>query len=460
MGSRLPLYHRALQTLLTVLLPMLVVTASLRAADVPRLLVLQTGRVIEGQLVAHPLGYMVSQPGSPAAQVLVTTDQIRCAATDRTDAYRQQRDALRDPSASDLVALAEWCLAQRLYEPAIAELRRALAQSPDFLPARRLLKRVEDQRDHAMLAHAPQSAGTVIPPSSALPPKETLGGLKADTAERFVRQIQPLVLNRCGGSGCHGPQSQQQFRLTAMRGGHASHRRNSEKNLDQILQYIDVERPLRSPLLRGTEGQHGGQRSSPFVGAAGREQIASLREWVQHVAAEQRQEELEASELLALPRATSSPVAIAADATDSAVEARTDTDLGAAVPLSLTAAEVSAAVHSELGEPAATNHPAPSVAATGAGGTGTGTGMSRPLGKSPEPLVGNPTAIPLSHQSSATAQGRPIRDSNVVPASASVQPVSAPKSPINSAPRPRDRAKPGHEDPFSPARFETLFPPR
>jgi hypothetical protein len=283
---------------------------SLRAAEPPRsadqrLVVMTDGRILEGSVVRQASGYHVEKPGG---RILVPFEQVRCIAKDLVDAYRQQREAMLEPTAADLIRLADWCLTYRLYDEARDELKRALRRDPENDTARRMLSRLEET-----LASKPPVVKPPLLVSDGLvvPEVEALGGLSRPLAARFTERVQPLLMNKCGGATCHGSASQNEFRLTAVRLETRNHRRVSEQNLAQVLKFIDVAKPYQSPLLEMTRGAHGGAPLAIFAGPQAAEQQKLLRGWVEAVAQQRRTED---ERLARQPRLSKQPAVVTASA--------------------------------------------------------------------------------------------------------------------------------------------------
>jgi hypothetical protein len=242
------------------------------------------GRVLTGLVTRQAGGYLVERDNG---RIAVSAEQVRCVAPTLVEAYRLQREALVDPSAADLVKLAEWCMAYRLHDEARDELQRALRRDPHNETVRRMLSRVEE----FLLTPTPP---TVPPPNAdgaIVPDVESLGGLSRPVAALYTARIQPLLINSCGKANCHGAATRSEFRLVPVRHDSRNHRKATEQNLAQVLSWIDVAEPQRSPLLNALEGPHGGASSPVFSGSAALAQQRLLRTWVQDVVRERRAEE-------------------------------------------------------------------------------------------------------------------------------------------------------------------------
>jgi hypothetical protein len=295
----------------TALVTALMVVATRLTADEPprpadrRLVVMNDGRILEGVVTRQAAGYYVERSNG---RILAPFDDVRCVARNLTDAYRQQREAMLDPTAADLVKLADWCITYRLYEEARDELRRALRRDPEHEIARRMLTRMDE-----MLFTRPPPLETplIVAHGLVVPQVEALGGFSRPTAARFTERIQPLLMNKCGGASCHGNAAQNEFRLTPVRLETRNHRRASEQNLAQVLKFVDIAQPQHSPLLEKPRGAHGGSAFALFSGTAGAEQQKLLRNWVETVAQERRAED---EKLAQIPKLGKKPPVVTASA--------------------------------------------------------------------------------------------------------------------------------------------------
>lgn len=245
-----------------------------------QLLVTTSGRAIEGDVVPSGDGVMLYRSGGG---VFLHKNQIRCIASDFKDAYFKQRDSMRLPSADDHCDLAKWCITYHQYNFAREELRRALKKAPGHAGARQMLLQIEEVLDRPKETPAATYAARQDKTSVDA---ESLGGLSRETAAVFTTKIQPLLKHKCGNASCHGPNTDQQFRLQAPGPVNQGHRVFSERNLSAILKEIDLLDPEQSRLLVKGRQAHGGTNGSPFSGPGGQGQWERLVAWVGMVAAE------------------------------------------------------------------------------------------------------------------------------------------------------------------------------
>ncbi len=211
-------------------------------------------------------------------------EQVRLEAEDVEDAYRQQRNALPDHSANAHTELARWCLTNGLKDQAVKELREAVRREPGSLTAKNMLQRVNDQllATNALPTVTPKKNGqySLLGDAKPLATVEALGGLSRESASDFVSKVQPLLVNRCATAGCHGPGSGNGFELQRVRLGKGSPKAASERNLAAVLEQIDRDRLMGSPLLTKLRGESKADGLKQSHGGLSREQMQVLRNWI------------------------------------------------------------------------------------------------------------------------------------------------------------------------------------
>jgi hypothetical protein len=256
-----------------------------------RILVLKNGGVARGRIRIVSTGYVVA---SNNGYVVIPFEQVEFDSDNVEEAWFTMRLRVETPTVASHLRIARWCLSQKLPKGAIRELREALDLDPSNETVRLMLRRVDDEmrrQANAALQESDRprafvSVETVRQPDEA----RSLAGLSPVTAQRFVSQIQPLLLNRCGNARCHGSISKKrEFRLEHIRGA-GSHRRRIERNLGSVLKRLDLGNPKNSELLQAGLGVHGGQ--TVFNGRAGKKQFELISEWATRAATELRPADL------------------------------------------------------------------------------------------------------------------------------------------------------------------------
>lgn len=258
-----------------------------------RVILMNSGRILTGFATRNAGGWLVEQSNG---RVQVPGEQVKIVADSLVDAYRKQRDSVVEPTPATHVALAQWCISYRLHGEARDELRKCLKLDPDDSSARKLLRRLDDMLDPAIDKRSGPAEQSPLrsPEGFLVPDAESLGGLSTDAALSFTQRVQPLLVNKCGNASCHGTTSHTEkssgFHLMPVRSGSNSHRLYTERNLAEVMRYVDVQEPSLSPLVAIPQGAHGGT-AGVFHGTNGNAQIKMLRAWIKTVAAEKRAEE-------------------------------------------------------------------------------------------------------------------------------------------------------------------------
>jgi hypothetical protein len=242
------------------------------------LLVLVDGKVLNGEFTPRPDGYDVRVA---AGRMFIGSERVRFFAADLPDAYQRMRLSQAELTPDVHVALARWCLANKLPEQAHREVLDALHLDPNRTDAKRILAALVG--NSGATGRTGSGSGLTEYPSigrSAGMPIETrsLGGLSSSVAQGFTRRVQPLLMNKCASAGCHGGGTGSSFQLAS------AHRGSSpiiaERNLAAVLKQIDLTDPAGSALVVEVEGTHGHLNAPLFRGRLGAQQLDVLRNWV------------------------------------------------------------------------------------------------------------------------------------------------------------------------------------
>lgn len=251
----------------------------------PKVIVLRNGDVFEGAIRFTQNGYEIDRGGG---RVFLADSYVWIKAQSRRDAYEQMHERLPYGTASEHVALARWCLTNRLYSCAQDELKVALTLEPDHADARSTLKTLDEvlRTGESSGGKRKETAKAATPLAPRLDDSaKPADGVAADVRQEFVAKIQPLLVNCCGNAACHGTASQGSFRLQNVKLGHGAFRQFTEANLQAVLGQIDAAAPPDSPLLvQPRQPGHGSVRRPIFDGAAGEAQWKTFAKWVTRAA--------------------------------------------------------------------------------------------------------------------------------------------------------------------------------
>lgn len=95
---------------------------------------------------------------------------------------------------------------------------------------------------------------------------------------QFSERVQPILLNRCSQSGCHGMNATNQLKLLSPVG--SAYARVSEQNCRSALAFLDVDESQLSVLVRKALTAHGTQKA-PGVTAQELKLVEQLQMWAQ-----------------------------------------------------------------------------------------------------------------------------------------------------------------------------------
>ena len=110
---------------------------------------------------------------------------------------------------------------------------------------------------------ADASDNTIVGPSNE-DLDRMIRGLPHGAIETFTQSVQPVLMNHCATSGCHGPQSETALRLFRTSGNKTANRRITQRNLYSVLQFVDMDKPQASRLLIAPTEPHGTARYAIF----------------------------------------------------------------------------------------------------------------------------------------------------------------------------------------------------
>lgn len=240
-------------------------------------LILRNGQAVAGRLTRAGDHYFVALP---EGEIRLRADDVEMACRDLDEAYRRKRAVLAVGDAYRHLELANWCLRHHLLGPAAAELADALRAEPNHplipLLQRRLQLALQPEQDDAVV-ESHQSPG---------PSREELDALvrrlPSGTVESFTADVQPLLMNNCTASGCHGPNSEHELRLLRVARSRPGGRRATQQNLHAVLQWIDRDAPEQSKLLSVPIEPHGGM-DRPVFTQRDLGQLQQLAEWAERL---------------------------------------------------------------------------------------------------------------------------------------------------------------------------------
>ncbi|MFM8571533.1 MAG: hypothetical protein ACKOAU_08045 [Pirellula sp.] len=249
---------------------------------------LQHGSVIRG--FVKPQADSITVIMDKGKQVTLSKKQVLFIGSTIESLYKYQTRAIRKWGTGEHWHLAQWCIQNGMLDQAIEhyqELEKQAADNPKF-------KQLDLQLKQALMADEEvrrrmEEQGIELPNSPAqknqLDPRTEIGGVlqasanvtkvtsDAETAvpihtvpgylrRSFQTEITPIVVSRCGQSGCHGMLTKNSFQVFQPVGEQAAS--INERNLLNTLRFVDADRPEESLLLHYAARPHGAQRNASF----------------------------------------------------------------------------------------------------------------------------------------------------------------------------------------------------
>jgi hypothetical protein len=262
---------------------------------------LQHGNVLHGFVKPHADRVTITL--DKGNEVTVPNRQVLTIGKSMESLYTFQVRAIRKWGTGEHWHLAHWCIQNGLLDQAIEhyiELEKSAADSAKF-------KQLDLQLRQALLADAKvqkalQEQGIPNPVAPASYEEETSAAANAPAAadgssaskpiarivpgylrRGFQTEVMPIVVSRCGQSGCHGMLSKSDFQIFQPVGEQAAS--ISQRNLDALMAFVDHDDPEQTSLIQYAIRPHGSQRN-PSLQASREEDrvlIDKISKWLRAV---------------------------------------------------------------------------------------------------------------------------------------------------------------------------------
>lgn len=243
------------------------------------LLVLRNGEVLNGLITQEGDRYVVML--GRGGELSVPKDRVELRCNSLEEAYQRKRTAQPGSRIDGHLALADWCLRQSLTAHAADELLAAIALNADHPQIAVLERRMQAAvtQPAAPVVLAPKRTAAL----SMTEMEKTVRALPAGVVEDFTVAIQPLLLNRCAASTCHGSGSTTAMQLFRPSLGKTVPQRFTQRNLVAVLQQVNRTESAASLLLQKPAAAHGGMTSAVFSDRE-KSQYELLAKWVHDAA--------------------------------------------------------------------------------------------------------------------------------------------------------------------------------
>ncbi len=231
-----------------------------KTAPPPDLLVLRGGEVIGGRVAREGDSYRVTLSDG---ELRIHSRDVEVVCHTIDEAYTVKRSRLALGRADDHLDLADWCLRQKLPGNAAKEIAAAMALDPKNARADFLDRRL--QQFLATPVTPPTEKNTADVHRVTNEDLDRLvRGLPGNSVENFTSSIQPLLMNSCATSGCHGPGSKSSYVIIRIPNDRTGNRRLTQRNLQSTVQNLDYQNPQQSKLLVAASRPHGTAASAIF----------------------------------------------------------------------------------------------------------------------------------------------------------------------------------------------------
>jgi hypothetical protein len=213
----------------------------------PGFLVLRNGEVLHGDVAKLGDRYLVVLGDGAELRIPVRDVEMHCR--DLDEAYLRKRSVIPPRDIDGRLRLTAWCLRNSLFAQAADELLAVASRDPGnpHLPI------LERRLANAVREPSPRLAAPVERPQhvSLDELERTTRKVPDGALEAFSARIQPLLMNRCAASCCHGGRSDAEMQFSRSASGKALTRRFTHQNLYAVLQQIELEEGFEVLQLAG-----------------------------------------------------------------------------------------------------------------------------------------------------------------------------------------------------------------
>ena len=225
-----------------------------------QLLLLRNGQALEGRIIQSGDFYRVI---CTDGEIRIKAADVELLCKDFEEGYQRKRAAVSTGSLRDHLDLAQWCQQHKLYDHAASELADAAAIAPENPMVGFLQRRLQIAREPVPDRPKAKTSGDNSLSNEEL--DRMIRGLPHKAVENFTQSVQPLLMNNCTLSGCHGPQSESGLRLQRTASDQPASRRSTQRNIHAVLRYVDRDNPLASRILTVPAAPHGTVKTAVFT---------------------------------------------------------------------------------------------------------------------------------------------------------------------------------------------------
>ena len=265
---------------------------------------LLNGNVLKGSIRTDKERISIADGSS---NLFVETKQVAFIGPTLESLYQHQRANVKHWGTGEHWQLAYWCIQHGLIDHAVEHyevLEKTASDSPRFKQLELLLRQALLTDETVKHAVHLQTEPSPVSRANAETPRTKSDESASDKEQvadswsnheipgyirkTFQNSILPVLVSRCGQSGCHGMMGKSNFHLYQPVGDQSAV--TLARDLDEVLKYISRENIQDSPLMAYATKAHGIQRNPSFNQAKWEEVklIERINSWLKSLALSQK----------------------------------------------------------------------------------------------------------------------------------------------------------------------------
>jgi len=265
---------------------------------------LTNGNVLKGSIRTEKDRISIADGSS---NLFVETKQVAFIGPTLESLYQYRRSIVKQWGTGEHWQLAYWCIQHGLIDHAVEHyevLEKTASDSPRFKQLELLLRQalltdetvkhaVHIQTEARPVSRANAETQRTTTDEAAVDKNQIADSWNKHEIPGYIRKtfqntILPILIARCGQSGCHGMMGKSEFHLYQPVGDQSA--LTLARDLDEVLKYIDREQIQDSPLMAYATKAHGIQRNPSLNQAKGdeRQLIERINSWVKSLALSQK----------------------------------------------------------------------------------------------------------------------------------------------------------------------------
>ena len=246
----------------------------------------KTDRVMVGTVRLN--GHFYEIEIADESRVSIPRDQVEFVGANEEEVYQYKCRGITRWKTGDHFQITRWCIQNKLLVHAIDHFEEVERQSPNHPSVKQLgaelqQKILSDESFRVFAGLPPLTTATVATAKPKAVGNVSLASATSQIAEHpqvsiyFNDRIQPILMNRCSQSACHGATSNNALRLLEPRG--KAYASVSSENLKHVLTMVAPDESETPRLLSYATKAHGTQRL-PAIALTETSLIEELKKWI------------------------------------------------------------------------------------------------------------------------------------------------------------------------------------